>query len=78
MHAQFDAVGTALGDAQQLDAVAQAFGVLDVFSGQLRNAFDVGAVELHRHAEGQRGQQGAGPRPARRRTAGRANAFPTG
>jgi hypothetical protein len=39
-------------DAQQLDAVAQLLGVLDVGGGQLGDAFDVGLVELHRDAEG--------------------------
>ncbi len=41
----------ALGDAQQLDAVAQLLGVLDVGSAQFGDAFNVGLVELHRNAE---------------------------
>jgi hypothetical protein len=41
-----------LGDAQQLDAVAQLFGVADVGRLQLGDAFHVGLVELHRHAKG--------------------------
>ena len=56
MHAQLDAFRRALGDAQQLDAVAELFGVLDVDRIQFRDAFDVGLVELHRDAECQRGQ----------------------
>jgi hypothetical protein len=30
MHAQLDALGGALGDAEQLDAITELFGVLDV------------------------------------------------
>jgi hypothetical protein len=41
----------ALGDAQQLDAVAQLFGIADVGRLQRGDAFDVGLVELHRDAE---------------------------
>ena len=52
VHAQLHALGGALGDAQQLDAVAQLLGVLDVLRAQLGDALDVGLVELHRDAEG--------------------------
>ena len=52
MHAQLDALGGALGDAQQLDAVAQLLGVADVRRLQLGDAFHVRLVELHRDAEG--------------------------
>ena len=55
MHAQLDAVGLALGDAQQLDAVAELLGVADVFARELRNAFDISGAELHRDAEADRG-----------------------
>ena len=54
MHAQLDAFRRALGDAQQLDAVAELLGVADVGRLQLGDAFDVGLVELHRDAEGDR------------------------
>ena len=40
------------GDAQQLDAVAQLFGIFDVGGFQLGDALDVGLVELDRDAEG--------------------------
>ena len=58
MHAQLHAFRRALGDAQQLDAIAELFGVFDVGRIQLGDAFDVGLVELHRDAERQRGQDG--------------------
>ena len=51
VHAQLDALLGALGDAQQLDAVTQLLGVLDVGRTQFGDAFDVGLVELHRNAE---------------------------
>ena len=62
MHAQFDAGRTAvrgvgfapLRHTQQLDAVAELVGVADVGRLQLGDAFDVGAIKLHRHAEGDR------------------------
>ena len=57
MDAQLDAVGAAFGDAQQLDAVAQLFGVFDVGRFELGDALDVGLVELHRDAEGDGGNQ---------------------
>ncbi|MDT4853606.1 hypothetical protein FQZ97_878770 [compost metagenome] len=57
MHAQLHAVIAAAGDAEQLDAVAQFLGVLDIGGGQLGNAFHVRAVELHRHAERDRAHQ---------------------
>jgi hypothetical protein len=41
----------ALGDAQQLDAVAELLGVADVLRSELGDALDVGLVELHRDAE---------------------------
>ncbi len=58
MHAQLDAVLGAARDAQQLDAVTQFLGVLHVLAGELRDALGVGAVELHRDAEGDRRQDG--------------------
>ncbi len=54
MHAQLDAALDALGDAQQLDAVAQLLGVLDVGRAELGDAFDIGLVELDRNAVGDR------------------------
>ncbi len=45
-------------DAEQLDAVAQPLGVLDVDGGELADALGVGLVELHRDAEGDRGEDG--------------------
>ncbi len=58
VHAQLDALVRALGDAQQLDAVAQLLGVLDVGRRQLGDAFHIGLVELHGDAEGNRAHQG--------------------
>ena len=58
MHAQLDAPGRAPRDAQQLDAVAQFLGVADVLPGELRDAFGVGTVELHRDAEADRRDDG--------------------
>ena len=58
MHAQFDPLRRAPGDAQQLDAVAQLLGVADVFARQLGDAFGIGLVELHRNAEGDRRHDG--------------------
>ena len=58
MHAQLDAVRHAPRDAEELDAVAEAFGVLDVDRGELRDAFGVDLVELHRDAEGDGGEDG--------------------
>ncbi len=62
VHAQLDAFAggsrRAAGDAQQLDAVAQLFGVADVHCLQLADAFHVGLVELHRDAEGNRRHDG--------------------
>ena len=45
-------VGRAPRDAEQLDAVAQPLGVLDVGGGELADALGVRLVELHRDAEG--------------------------
>jgi hypothetical protein len=42
----------ALGDAQQLDAVAQLLGVFDVSRAEPGDAFDIGLVKLHRHTKG--------------------------
>ena len=58
MHAQLDAILGAARDAQQLDAIAELFGVLHVLARQLGDALGVGAVELHRDAEGDRRQDG--------------------
>ena len=52
VHAQLDAMLTALGDAQQLDAVAQLLGITDVHRLQRADALDMRLVELHRHAKG--------------------------
>ena len=57
MHAQLDAARRALGDAEQLDAVAELLGVADVGRRQSRDAFGVRRVEVDRHAEGDRRQQ---------------------
>ncbi|EWS65311.1 hypothetical protein Y695_01444 [Hydrogenophaga sp. T4] len=57
MHAQLDALVGALGDAQQLDAVAQLFGVFDVGGAELGDALHVGLVELHRDAESDRAHE---------------------
>ena len=57
MHAQFDAIFTALGDTEQLDAVAELFSVLDVGSFELGDALDVSLVELDRDTEGDGGNQ---------------------
>ena len=55
MDAQLDALASArpraARDAEQLDPVAQFLGVADVLARELRDAFGVGLVELHRHAE---------------------------
>ena len=58
VHPQLDALGRALGDAQELDAIAQLLGVADVLRAQLGDAFDIGLVELHRDAEGDRRHDG--------------------
>ena len=50
--------GVRLRDAQQLDAVAELFGVFDVGRVQFGDAFDVGLVELHRDAERDRRHDG--------------------
>src|SRR5262249_19426557 len=47
MHPQLDAAGLALGDAEELDAVAQFLGITDVLAGELRDAFGVDRRELH-------------------------------
>ena len=54
VHPQFDPVVAPLGDAQQLDAVAQLLGIGDVGRLQPGDAFDMRAVELHRDPEGDR------------------------
>jgi len=52
MHTQFDAPwAVPLGNAEQLDAVAELLRVLDVRGGQFRDAFGVSGVEIDRHAE---------------------------
>src|SRR5450830_1614010 len=58
VHAQLDAVGSTLGDAQQLDAVAELLGVADVGRREAGDAFDIGLVELHRDAESDGAHQG--------------------
>ena len=53
MHAQFDAFRRALGDAEQLDAVAELLGVLLMSAeSSLVMPLDVRLVEAHRIAEG--------------------------
>ena len=54
MHAQLDAFGRAPGDTEQLDAIAELFGVLDVDRIEPADPLDVGVLELHRIAEGDR------------------------
>ena len=51
MDAQFDALGRAPREAEQLDAVAEFLGVGDVLGLEFGDAFDVRALELHRNAE---------------------------
>jgi hypothetical protein len=46
VHAQLDALGRPLGDAEQLDAVAELLGVLDVDRVELADAFDVRLSKL--------------------------------
>ena len=58
MDPQFDAGAAALGDAEQLDPVAELLGIADVLAGQVRDPLDVGPLELHRDAEGDRGEDG--------------------
>ena len=57
MHAQFNTVVAALGNAEQLDPVAELFGIFDVGGFQLGDAFDVRLVELDRNAVGDGGNQ---------------------
>src|SRR5258708_14273144 len=58
MYAQLDPLGGPLGDAEQLDTVAQLLRVADILLGQPRDTFLVALVELHRHAEGDRRHDG--------------------
>ena len=62
MHAQFYAVraiqGNPLGDAEQLDAIAELFGILDVDRVEPGYPLDMHLVELHRNAEGDRRHDG--------------------
>src|SRR4051812_18320672 len=51
MHAQLDALLGALGDAEELDAIAELFRIFDVLLRQSGDALGVGALELHRDAE---------------------------
>ena len=51
MDAKFDAVIGVLGDAEQLDAVAEFFGKLNVFGFQMCNAFDMNFSHIDRNAE---------------------------
>ena len=51
MHPQFDAFRGTPCDAEQLDAIAEFFGVTDILFRQFRYAFGVDLVELHRNAE---------------------------
>lgn len=50
---KFDAVIGVLGDAKQLDAVAEFFGKLNVFGFQMCNAFDMN----FRHIDPERRKQ---------------------
>ncbi len=52
MHAQLDARLGAARQAEQLDAVAELLRVADIDRLQLGDALHIGALELHRHAEG--------------------------
>ncbi len=58
VHTQLNALCGALGDAEQLDAVTQLLGVLDVGRAQLGDAFDISLVKLHRNAKRDRAHQG--------------------
>ena len=51
VHAQLHALRYALGDTQQLDAVAQLLGIANIGSAELGNALNVSLVKLHRDAE---------------------------
>ena len=59
---QFDARAGTLAypprNAEQLDPVAEFFGITDIVGGQRRDAFGVCPLELHRHAEGDRRHDG--------------------
>ncbi len=56
MHAQLDAFGDPLGDAQVFDRVTQFVGVGDVLGGDAADAFGEDFVELQGDAEGDGGQ----------------------
>ena len=58
MHAQFDPFRSAPGNTQELDAVPQLFGMLDIGGIEFGDPFDVGLVELHRVAKGNRAHDG--------------------
>ena len=58
VNAQLNACFGALGDTQQLDAIAQLLGVFNVGGSQLGNAFDVGLVKLNRYAKSQSTHEG--------------------
>ena len=58
VHPQLHAGAHALGDAQQLDAVAHLFGIGDVFGLQMGDALHIGLVKLHPNAKGNGRHQG--------------------
>jgi hypothetical protein len=58
MHALLDAALGARGDAEQLDAIAEVVGGLDVGGRDGLDAFDIDGVERSAGAEGERRQKG--------------------
>jgi len=57
MHALLDAALGARGDAEQLDAVAEIVGGLDVGGRDVFDALDIDRLERGAGAEGERGQK---------------------
>ncbi len=58
VHPRLHRVAAMLADGQQLDAVAELAGELDVERGDGRNSLDVDVVEIDLHAVGQRSEDG--------------------
>ena len=58
MHAQFNTVGLALGNAQQLDTIAEVFRVLNILACEFGNTFGVGGRKLHRNTKADSGHDG--------------------
>ena len=59
MYSEFNAIGRLLGDAQQLDAVAQLFGKLDIHCLQMDDAFNIGLGKRHGDPKSNRRQDTA-------------------